>query len=240
MVFFPSLVQQTNLASSFCLSRMFLRSIVLPCSLRVPSSALTTGAFSNLLFPHQSFCHSQVFFQSFVQLPQPPFHLPLFINPLSKQAEGINVPPPQIRALSCISLPTPHTILSQLPSTRGSISRAHRRGCWPLAEKSGLGPQLPSTGLGDALPNCHDSINPSIKKKKEEKKRVKERQLYRLCACGGHVGGDGGRGGKRSRFIKEGGGKVQTQALSLSSPRAGTAGKRNLSRLPVNFGIGWG
>lgn len=150
------------------------------------------------------------------------------------------MPPPQVRALSCISLPTLHTILSQLPSMRGSVSRAPRRGCLPLAEKSGQGPQLPNTGLRDALPNCHDSINPSIKKKKEEKQRVKERQLYRLCACEGHVGGDGGRGGKRSRFIKEGGGKVQTQAPSLSSPRAGTASKRNLSRLPVNFGIGWG
>lgn len=101
-------------------------SSLFPAPSRVPSSALTTGALSNLLFPHQSFCCSQGFFQSFVQFPQPPFHLPLFINPLSEQAEGINVPPPQVRALSCISLPTLHTILSQLPSMRGSVSRAPR------------------------------------------------------------------------------------------------------------------
>ena len=148
------------------------------------------------------------------------------------------MPPPQIRALSCISLPTPHTILSQLPSTRGSISRAHRRGCWPLAEKSGLGPQLPSTGLGDALPNCHDSINPSIKKKKEEKKRVKERQLYRLCAWGGMLVEMGEEAEKGLDSSKREGAKSRPRRFLLAHPELGQPVKETSVGSLLILGLG--
>lgn len=109
----------------------------------------------------------------------------------------------------------------------GSISRAQEWGCSLLAEKSGLGPQLPTTGLGDT---CQTVVTPSIlvKEKGEERKRVKERQLHRLC-----VRGVGEEGAKRTGFIKEGGGKVQNQAPSLSAPRAGGSLQKKPQSAPM-------
>lgn len=69
------------------------------------------------------------------------------------------MPPPQVRALSCISLPTLHTILSQLPTQCGVQFQGLPDEAVHLAEKSGQGPQLPNTEAGTL---CQTAMTPSI------------------------------------------------------------------------------